>query len=267
MMNKDILKEEVTLLLNKVDRERLKRILKSSLWDALKVTAASKGRALAGMAGSIFKGAKATGGFIAKESWKAVLDREYFRKIPQRVGSFTGEKINLVKMASSNFARLEAREKATVAVDAGIFFFFMLISGGGKDFEGGIPDQDLKLGIGKHRNLFSHTVLLPLTLEVAARFIVGVAREYRDDLSQMKYLGGLLEEIIDFVDSREDLIIGGMWAGISIHLLKDAGIFQKYIKPYSGLSGLSMNTHKSIFLGNSFLALFFSGECIGGKNK
>ena len=54
----------------------------------------------------------------------------------------------------------------------------MLAYAGGFDLEGGLPDKDIAFGgIGMHRNIFSHTILMPLFFEFSIRFIFNVAQE------------------------------------------------------------------------------------------
>jgi hypothetical protein len=261
-MDESMLKQDIGIFFEGVDKKKLIFILKGSLYGAIRVTGASKGKVLKNLIVDTGKTVLFTVKFLGKESINFISDDDYMFNVSRRFKKYSYSRLKLVENIYSNFKKLKKLEKLKVAKDAGVLFFFMILAGGWGDLEGGIPDLDLKFGIGNHRNLFSHTILLPLVLETATRFIIGVGMEYKENINNLKYIGALFGKILQIVEDNQELMIGGMWAGVSLHLFKDAGLFHEYIKPYTGLSGLSMEAHKSIFLGNSFLALFFSEEII-----
>ncbi len=138
-----------------------------------------------------------------------------------------------------------------------VFSTTALIYAGGFDLEGGIPDTDLKLGIGHHRNIVSHTIILPLFTEFSIRFILNVAEEMVKEGYE-----GIWKKLYDFKKEYSDVLIGGLWFGAMMHLFKDSAPFSDRTKPLVGLHGLSMETHKRILSASSALAGIFSYEAL-----
>lgn len=259
-METEVLIIEFNDFYKNIFEDDLKKNLKKSLMEAMKCTAVSKVNGVKSLTYSLVNASKGLVSFIKNENKNRTINKGYFEKIPERFMVYTYEKIiNTAKMINY-FNNLRKEEKIKIARDASIFFIVMGMAAGGSDLEGGFPDTDLNLGIGYHRNLFSHTILMPLILEVATRFLVNICSEYRKEVGEMSILGKPILKILDFIEENQELMLGGMWAGISLHLLKDAGLFQNHIKPYTGLNGLSMGEHKAIFTGNSFLSMFFAKE-------
>ena len=140
----------------------------------------------------------------------------------------------------------------------GLMIFFA--SAGGFDLEGGLPDQDLKFGIGKHRHIFSHSVILGFGAEFVMRYVMLFLSIIYTKLPSSHH--EIWDKMHEFIQKNKNLAIGAMWMGIGAHLLKDAGLFADKIKPYAGLPGShSMSFHKGLFATNAAVA-----ETIGVKS-
>lgn len=259
------LKDDISILFKNIDTRRLTSIFKNSLSQAIKTTTISKKKAIKSLFKTIVTGFFRSVKFVTSEGNDFIRNDEYLVEIPTRLRRYSLNKKKYAQRIYLEYKALNTKDKLNVIHDALIFFLFMSVSGGGRDFEGGLPDTDIKFGIGNHRNIFSHSILLPLSIEVATRFIVGVSSEYRENLLEFGHLGKFLIKIVDFVETNENLMIAGMWAGISMHLFKDVGVLQNVTKPYTGITGHSMAFHKGLFSTNAFLAFFFSKEALNNK--
>jgi len=136
-----------------------------------------------------------------------------------------------------------------------VFSISALLYAGGFDFEGGIPDSDLKLGIGYHRNIVSHTIIAPLFIEFSIRFILNIAKEMVEKGHEGH--GGIWKILYDFRKEYSESLVGGLWLGAMLHLLKDSAPLVGKTKPLVGIHGLSMEAHKRILGLNSMLSGMF----------
>jgi len=172
---------------------------------------------------------------------------------------FAKDSQRLVKNAVAdikNFIKYSTKaQKINFVMDSIIFTTTVLVVGGGLDFEGGLPDVDLKFGVKYHRNLFTHAIPIGFLMEFSIRFVVNLLKEYRK-IHPIK--SKLLNDLLDYIQARSKIVISGMWLGLAIHFLKDAGLLSNRIKPYVGLHGFSMTQHKGIFAANSILSFIFS---------
>jgi len=120
---------------------------------------------------------------------------------------------------------------------------------GGSDLEGGLPDTDLLLGPGFHRNVFSHTIFLGLGMEFAMRMGIAILSEIHSHLPSRHAL--VWDTVHDFVEKNKTLAVSAVWAGIGLHFLKDANLFAHATKPYVGLPGTHpMKVHQTLFAAN-----------------
>lgn len=123
-------------------------------------------------------------------------------------------------------------------------------SAGGFDLEGGLPDTDLELGIGAHRNIFSHSLLIGFTAEGALRFAVEVLSGLHEKLPVERHQ--VWDNVQRLIRKCESTAIMGLWIGICLHFIKDAGLFSHATKPYTWLPGKhSMAFHQGLFAANS----------------
>ena len=88
---------------------------------------------------------------------------------PNKIVAFGKHLKNNALSFNENFFKKTKDEKVElISVGLmGILIFFA--SAGGKDIEGGIPDLDLKLGIGYHRHCISHSIIMGVLVEILMR--------------------------------------------------------------------------------------------------
>ncbi|MDT8417568.1 MAG: hypothetical protein RQ864_07125 [Lutibacter sp.] len=137
----------------------------------------------------------------------------------------------------------------------GILIFYA--SAGGEDFEGGIPDSDLNLGIGFHRHLISHSIIMGFVIEFLMRAGIEILNKSHKNLPLKHHT--FWDKSNNYINKHKGIAIGAMWAGISAHLLKDSGIFGDGVKPYNGIPiELSMETHQGLFAANGTASAMFA---------
>lgn len=144
----------------------------------------------------------------------------------------------------------------------GILIFYA--SAGGEDFEGGVPDSDLNLGIGFHRHLISHSIFMGFIIEFLMRAGFEILNKSHKNLPLEHHTFWDKSNI--YINKHKGVAIGAMWAGISAHLLKDSGIFGYGVKPYNGIPiELSMETHQGLFAANGTASAMFAYSDVKGK--
>lgn len=155
----------------------------------------------------------------------------------------------------------QRREELTRALIAGAT---ALAVAGGSDLEGGLPDMDLLLGVGVHRNPFSHGILLPLTVETCVRFALAVAVLLQDRLPEEH--DPLWDRLVALFDQVCDGAIVGVWLGAAAHLLKDAGLPGSGVKPYAMLPiHLTNEGHQALFAANGASCAVLGGFGVGAR--
>ena len=175
-----------------------------------------------------------------------------------RLKDFTLKLPEISKDLYNKFLSLSTEQKVeTIAIlilTLSIFF----ISSGGLDFEGGIPDTDIILGgIGNHRNIFSHSIVIGLSIEVVCRFAILTLENIKIRLPEPHH--PIWDKVYNFIDSNKNLAFSAMWLGIGTHLIKDTGLFSHLTKPYSGLPvDMSMGSHKALFMTNGLASDIFA---------
>lgn len=136
------------------------------------------------------------------------------------------------------------------------------LSSGGLDFEGGLPDTDIMVGgIGFHRSIFTHSIIIGLGVEFLGRFGILIFEKIRNNLPIAHHKSW--DKIYDFLDSNKNYAISALWLGIGIHLLKDTGIIVGNVKPYVDIpNGLPMEAHQTLFAANGVASSIFSANSI-----
>lgn len=259
---------EAAYIIDNMDRDQLINIVKDSFNKSMEAILISKKNAIKNTGKTILRFGMNTGEFIKNEiNFIRYNPENYidnlFPRIKYSFKEFKDTVINTSSQKIESFKELSDSGKKDIILSGLLWVGTVLMIGGGADFEGGAPDLDSKLGgIGRHRNVFSHTILLGLSLEFFIRFTINLLRHGKnylpDDRSKV-WIG--VGKILDEVDRNENVLVSGAWIGLSIHLLKDANIGSSKVKPYVGMpKGLSMETHQNIFAGNSFLAFIFGKE-------
>ncbi len=141
-------------------------------------------------------------------------------------------------------------ESAIVTVITLLLFFGVM---GGLDAEGGLPDQDRRFGMGKHRHILSHSIILGFGIEFAMRFVILFIQDVYSRLPQPHHK--IWDQIESVIQKSKNVGIAAVWAGIGVHLFKDASLFSQRIKPYVGIPGShSMQFHQNLFAANAAVA-------------
>lgn len=139
----------------------------------------------------------------------------------------------------------------------GVMIFYA--SAGGNDFEGGIPDTDLMLGIGFHRHLLSHSIIIGVLIEIMMRSGVEIINKAYTNLPADHHV--FWDNVHHYINKHKGIAVGAMWAGISVHLLQDSGIFGHGMKPYTGIPfEMSMEAHQGLFAANGTASAIIAGK-------
>jgi len=244
--------------------------LSSADWLAL--LAAASGAAVVGTVQSKARGLCRVGESIASNTYRAAASirahglREAAALAPCAARKATLTQLNSLRRVYDELTRMGGRQRRDAILDillAGAVAYFIA---GGADAEGGLPDLDLVLGIGSHRNPFSHTILLALSVEVSVRLFVAVLAQLHERLPQKH--DPLWDRALALHARVHDAAIVGVWLGTASHLLKDAGLPWAGVKPMVGLPvPLNVATHKALFAGNAFLAATLGGLTFLGRGQ
>ena len=231
--------------------KRMIRIISKSAKDTAKDVIRSKIISIEIFITSTVNGTKRVINAFKKDGLKGVgkLFLNKAERLIYDVKNFSSELVDDFKNDRKSFLRKVSK--------IAVFSTAALIYAGGFDLEGGVPDTDLKFGIGHHRNIVSHTIILPLFIEFSIRFILNIAEEMVKEGHE-----GVWRKLYDFKKEYSDVLIGGLWFGAMMHLFKDSAPFSDRTKPLTGLHGLSMETHKRILSASSALAGIFSYEAL-----
>jgi hypothetical protein len=157
----------------------------------------------------------------------------------------------------NNFIVLPRDKKIEVAaatiMTAAIFF----ACGGGFDMEGGLPDMDISVaGIGHHRSIFSHSIIIGLGVEFTGHFTINLLGNVRNSLPTPHHYSW--DRVYNFIDSNKGLAFAAMWAGVGLHLIKDSGILMGGTKPYADIPiGMPMEGHQGLFAANGIVSELF----------
>lgn len=259
---------EANLIMENIGKCKLINIIMDSLDQAVKATYYSKKLALKNTGRALMNVGKGTTKFVMNEiQYMKWYKESYITTIGPRLRDKTIDmKENLQQLVDARvnkFKTLSMSAKKDIILSGLLWLGTILVIGGGTDFEGGAPDLDTKIGgIGNHRNVFSHTILLGLGLEFILRLTVNLLKHGKEYLpSNKSRIWKGIEDIEATIEKNEDVLVSGIWLGLSIHLLKDANLGASRTKPYSGMPlKLDMQTHQNIFAGNSFLAFVFGTE-------
>jgi hypothetical protein len=265
----DNFKREIRNIIDGLSESKFVSILWFTLQHSIKAVIVSKKIGLKKAGKAFVKLGKGMYGFLKDEVVTATGDfKHYFKSLPKRVGNASVELgedlVEYIKDRVACFKQLTMGEKKDLIMSGIVWTAAVLVAGGGVDMEGGVPDLDTEIGgIGAHRNVFSHSILFPLTLEFLIRVIVNLSREGRVNLSSKKGpIWSAVNQAALLLDKNEDSVVSGLWFGVALHLMKDASLLSDGVKPYVGIPvHMTEEAHKAAFAGNSFLSFIFS------KNK
>ena len=183
----------------------------------------------------------------------------FLKSTPNEIKKFSEKsKLNFEKL-NNGFLKKSKAEKLNLMASGVMSILIFYASAGGKDFEGGIPDLDLELGIGYHRNIFSHSIISGLIVEFLMRSGVEIINKSYSNLPEYHHY--FWDKTNRFINTNKNLAIGSMWAGISVHLIQDAGLHQATTKPYTGVPfEMSMDAHQGLFTANGTASAIFAGK-------
>ena len=234
------LTEELKQAASRMDGREWRLLLSAALTRSARETCRSKYEGLKGL------------GRLGREGWRKIRrdgviesGRDLATKAKKTVES-------LPPRARETFLRLSRLSPAELRDEVVPFVVGLIVcyaASGGIDLEGGLPDTDLELGIGMHRNIFSHSVLIGFTTEGALRFGVEVLSGLHEKLPAERHHAW--DNVQRLIKSCEHTAITGLWAGICFHFIKDAGLLSHATKPYTGLPGEHcMAFHQGLFGAN-----------------
>ncbi|MBI4835607.1 MAG: hypothetical protein HY811_12410 [Planctomycetes bacterium] len=156
------------------------------------------------------------------------------------------------------FYNLSREEKIEILAIVVLTLLVFFASAGGLDLEGGMPDLDITfLGIGGHRNIFFHSIIIGLGFEFLLRFVTHLINACYKHLPESH--NKTWDVINNIITKSEKYSVMALWVGVGAHLLKDAKVFDGRIKPYAGLPGSHpMGFHKVLLASNAFASAIFS---------
>lgn len=182
---------------------------------------------------------------------------ETLKDAPDNIIGF-GRKVKTnIENINQNFL-MKSKEEKIELISVGLMgVLIFYASAGGEDFEGGIPDLDLNLGIGFHRHFISHSIIMGFIVEFLMRAGIEIINKSYHNLPDAHH--EFWDKSHDYINKYKGVAIGAMWAGIGAHLLKDSGLLGHGVKAYTGIPiELSMNTHKALFAANSAASAMYS---------
>lgn len=240
---------ELMYALRGLSLDELVTIMKTASIAAGKQTLKQKAQAVK----SIYKFTKGAAERYKKDGIIHSLQDDY-----QRAKAYSLTIPAKVRGVYDNFLKLPREQQieqvAILLLTLSIFY----LSSGGTDLEGGIPDTDIAIaGIGAHRNLFSHTILVGFGLEFAARTGIMIIEKMKDRLPEPHL--PIWDKTYSFIDKSKELGIAAMWAGIGLHLLKDSGIITGGVKAYTGMPfSMPIEAHQGLFAANGLACEMFA---------
>ena len=246
------LHEEFSIALDRMDSNSLKRWGRESAKIFFKVTKRRLNNLLKFL-GNMSK-------FVAKETLGysiAYFKKQFPTHLQQRKGvykKFVYQNYLQKKTSLNILIQAIKSNPKKAAPELLLAFIGFLLGSGGLDGDGGLPDLDLKAGMGFHRSVFTHSVLLAATIEATAFSLVKLVELFYVHLpaNHDKFWDKLLANQKRLVKA----FATGTCAGIAYHLLIDANITADQIKPYADLPfSTSMETHQAIFGGNAVVEI------------
>lgn len=159
------------------------------------------------------------------------------------------EKFESIKTKLLEICKSGQKKPKEFITEYGPFFLAFALGinwgSGGLDGDGGLPDLDLEFGIGAHRSILSHGIIMGITAECAI-IIISLLSDV-----VLKKLPKEHDIFWDNVNDKKQEIISGLLMGISTglayHLTIDGTLD---IKPYSHLPfhNIPMKGHQLIIL-------------------
>lgn len=134
-----------------------------------------------------------------------------------------------------------------------------LLVSGGPDADGGAPDLDLMFGIGAHRSILSHSIVMGSALEAGVMSLLALVDLVHDKLPPVH------DGVWDRLHSQSAVLASGFKTGAALgmayHLFAD-GTLQA--APYHDLPiSAPMPVHEGIFVANAFAEASSAGQPTG----
>jgi hypothetical protein len=149
----------------------------------------------------------------------------------------------LGRQLGDNPAEVAPRMLTTVLVSVAV--------SGGPDANGGAPDLDLMFGIGAHRSIFSHSIIMGAVLEAGIFSLIRLIQIIHAKLPQQH--DPFWDQALAQAEAILDAARTGVSLGMAYHLLGD-GLFQP--APYKDLPfPMPMEGHQALFTANGVAEL------------
>jgi len=149
-------------------------------------------------------------------------------------------------------------ETAIMAIT--VVFFAKIVAGGfDRDFEGGIPDLDLKTGIGNHRHWLTHSIFAGFTIEIIIRTTIYLMSQMHDYLPEEHH--PVWDRVKEYTAKYGGYAIKGTWLGVAVHLFIDSEMlegFSSSTKSVVGLPPMNGAGHKIFLASNAALSTVFA---------
>ncbi|NLI00888.1 MAG: hypothetical protein GX446_15505 [Chthonomonadales bacterium] len=183
----------------------------------------------------------------ASDAWTTTVDA--FTALPSRA-----------RKAFDQFRSMTRGRQVDEVIQMLLTWLVFYAAAGGSDLEGGLPDLDLMTGIGNHRTVFTHSVLLGIETEFAMRF----GLHSLDSLIQRMPADRhpVWDRVHTALSRYGERTITGVWLGIGAHLIKDAGLLHLgATKPVVGMPvPMPMEAHQVFLASNGVAAAAMAGS-------
>lgn len=147
-----------------------------------------------------------------------------------------------LKRTASAIAELAQRSPAEAAT-ALLSFVVGFYAGSGGDGDGGLPDLDLMAGIGAHRSIFTHSILIGTVVETAVLSLVDLTKAIHAQLPDDRH--PLWDQLLAAQITASENFVTGASIGISAHLGIDSSV--DGFTPYKDLPiSLPMEAHRAL---------------------
>lgn len=240
--------DELKYSLSQMKAKDLRKILLNLTLDSAKETYYNKKDILSGTAKSVNKKIRTykTRGFK-----NALVDD--FNRLKRFIHNFPEKYRHFIN--SINGLSKEQLVELIISMIFGIGIFFA--TSGGKDFEGGIPDLEIKVGgIGLHRSIWFHSIISGLTFEFVIRISFNMLNSVINHLPEDHHM--IWDKIKDSIEKNKNLGIAALWLGIAVHLIKDTGLLVGNFQTYKDIpAGLKTEYHQAIMSANGLASTIF----------
>lgn len=149
---------------------------------------------------------------LGRKAWRQHRLWRHLEHRARETGQSSAQMAKMARDIAKGYALQVAanpREEAPVIL-AGVLGF--AAGSGGLDGDGGLPDMDLIAGIGAHRSLLTHTIVIGVLSETLVLGMVDLAGRVYDHLPRDH------DELWDLLDQRDSRVISALLGGVSLGL-------------------------------------------------